>query len=399
MAARALKDVFIVAGKRTPIGSMGGSVSHMSPTDLGVVATKAAIAQANIDPNKIEDIYFGNVSQTAIDTPYLARHVGLRSGIAEETPALTVNRLCGAGFESVVLATKGILCGESKVSLAGGAETMSMAPYAVRDIRKGTKFPNNLVLEDTLWSALNDQHIKMPMALTAEKVGEKLGITREACDAYALRSQHNWQKCKDEGRFDQEIAPVELVTKKGTTIFSTDEHPRGGQATIESLNKLKSMFKKDGLVTAGNASGISDGAGSLILASEEGVKENNLKPITRVVAWASVGVDPSIMGYGPVPAIQKALKCAGLTMADMDIIEINEAFAAQYLACEKALDIDPTKTNLDGGAIAIGHPTGASGSRIMMHLSYELQRTGKRYGVGSACCGGGQGIAIIVERC
>lgn len=367
--------------------------------DLGMIATKAAITQSGIDPAKIEDIVFGNVSQTAIDTPYLARHVGIRSGIPLETPGLTVNRLCGSGFESIVLAAKSILCGESKVIVAGGAENMSMAPYAVRDIRKGTKFPNNLVLEDTLWSALNDQHIKMPMALTAEKVGEKMGITRKECDDYALRSQHAWQKCKDEGRFDMELTPVEIVTKKGTTTFTTDEHPRGKDATIEGLNKLSAMFKKDGMVTAGNASGISDGAGALIVASADAVKESNLKPISRIVSWASVGVDPTIMGYGPVPAMQKALKVAGLTMGEMDLIEINEAFAAQYLACEKALEIDRSKSNLDGGAIAMGHPTGCSGSRIMAHLSYELQRTGKRYGIGSACCGGGQGIAIIVERC
>mmetsp|Transcript_15119 Transcript_15119/g.29830 ORF Transcript_15119/g.29830 Transcript_15119/m.29830 type:complete len:400 (-) Transcript_15119:362-1561(-) len=399
MAAKAAKNLFIVAAKRTPFGSMGGTLSTQTPTDLGTVATKAAIAQAGCDPAIIGDIFFGNVSQTAIDTPYLARHVGIRAGIPIETPALTVNRLCGSGFESIVLAAKGIIVGESEVSVAGGAETMSMAPYALRDVRKGTKFPNNLVLEDTLWSALNDQHIKMPMALTAEKVGEKMGINRVECDEYALRSQHNWQKAQDEGRFAQEITPVEIVTKKGTTTFSVDEHPRGGAATIESLAKLPSMFKKDGLVSAGNASGISDGAGSLILASEDACKKHNLKPLSRIVAWASAGVDPSIMGYGPVPAIEKTLACAGLTLKDIDIIEVNEAFAAQYLACEKALGIDRTITNLDGGAIAMGHPTGCSGSRIMSHLTYELIRQNKKYAIGSACCGGGQGIAILIERC
>uniref|UniRef100_A0A6U2D097 Uncharacterized protein n=2 Tax=Hemiselmis andersenii TaxID=464988 RepID=A0A6U2D097_HEMAN len=399
MAAKAAKNLFIVAAKRTPFGSMGGTLSGQTPTDLGVVATKAAIAQANLDPAVIGDVYFGNVSQTAADTPYLARHVGIRSGIPIETPGLTVNRLCGSGFESIVLAAKGILAGEAEVVVAGGAETMSMAPYALRDVRKGTKFPNNLVLEDTLWSALNDQHIKMPMALTAEKVGEKMGIQRQECDEYALRSQHNWQKAQDEGRFANELAPVEIVTKKGTKVFSVDEHPRGGEATIEALNKLPSMFKKDGLVSAGNASGISDGAGALIVASEEAVKKYNLTPLSRIVAWASAGVDPTIMGYGPVPAIQNTLKAAGMELKDMDLIEINEAFAAQYLACEKALGIDRSIANLDGGAIAMGHPTGCSGSRIMGHLTYELMRQNKKYGMGSACCGGGQGIAILLEKC
>lgn len=398
MAAKVLKDVFVIAAKRTPFGSMGGTLSGMSPTDLGVVSTVAALKSIDLDPKLVGDVVFGNVSQTAIDTPYLARHVGIRSGIPIESPGVTVNRLCGAGFESIVQATKSVWCGESEIVAAGGAETMSMAPYALRNVRKGTKFPQNLELEDTLWSALNDQHVKMPMALTAEKVGEKCGITREQCDAYALRSQHAWQKAQDDGLFQKEIAPVDIVSKKGTITMTKDEHPRGSQATLEALQKLPAMFKKGGMVTAGNASGISDGAGTLLLASGEAVKKYNLKPLSRVVAYSSVGVDPTIMGYGPVPSIRAALKAAGLTLADMDIVEINEAFAAQYLACEKDLGIDRNKANLHGGAIAMGHPTGASGSRIMGHLTYELQRTGKKYAVGSACCGGGQGISIILEK-
>ena len=366
--------------------------------DLGAITCRAALAQANVDPALIGDVYYGNVSQSGIDTPYLARHVAIRSGVTIDAPALTVNRLCGAGFETLVQATKGINLGESEISIAGGCENMSFAPYVLRDIRQGTKFPNNLVLEDTLWASLTDQLYKMPMGATADKLGKKLGITREDCDKYALRSQLAWQNAQDNGWFKNEIVPVEIVGKKGTEIVSVDEHPRGGQATIEALQKLAPSFGASGITTAGNASGINDGAGTLIVASEAAVKKYNLKPLSRVVGWASVGVDPTIMGYGPVPAITKALKASGLKLDDMDLIEINEAFAAQYLACEKDLKNDRNKTNLNGGAIAMGHPTGASGSRIMSHISYELQRTGKKYGVGSACCGGGQGIAVILER-
>mmetsp|Transcript_25827 Transcript_25827/g.61242 ORF Transcript_25827/g.61242 Transcript_25827/m.61242 type:complete len:401 (-) Transcript_25827:102-1304(-) len=400
MAAKLNKAIYIVAAKRTPFGSMGGTLRNQTPTDLGVIATIAALKQANLDPSLVDDIIFGNVSQTAKDTPYLARHVGIRSGMRLDTPALTVNRLCGAGFESIMQGAKNIAMGESEIVACGGAENMSMAPYALRDIRQGTKFPNDLTLEDSLWSALNDQYVKLPMALTAEKVGEQCGITREACDTYALRSQHLWQAAQDAGRFKEEITPVMIKDKKkGEYAFEMDEHPRGGKATIESLNKLPSMFKKNGLVTAGNASGISDGAGTIILASEEAVKKHNLTPLSRIVSYSAVGVDPTIMGYGPVPAVNNALKAAGLTMADLGQIEINEAFAAQYLACEKDLKINPEITNLDGGAVAMGHPTGASGSRIMGHLTYQLRANNIKYGVGSACCGGGQGIAIIIEKC
>eukprot|EP00286_Rhodomonas_abbreviata_P029603 CAMPEP_0181313078 /NCGR_PEP_ID=MMETSP1101-20121128/14053_1 /TAXON_ID=46948 /ORGANISM="Rhodomonas abbreviata, Strain Caron Lab Isolate" /LENGTH=400 /DNA_ID=CAMNT_0023420001 /DNA_START=60 /DNA_END=1262 /DNA_ORIENTATION=- len=400
MAAKVSKEIFIVAAKRTAFGSHGGTLRNMTPTDLGVVSTIAALKQANLDPSLVDDVIFGNVSQTAKDTPYLARHVGIRSGMRMDIPGLSLNRLCGAGFESIVTGAKNICMGEAEIVACGGAENMSMAPYALRDIRQGTKFPNDLNLEDTLWSALNDQHIKMPMALTAEKLGEQCGITREACDAYALRSQHAWQAAQDKGLFKEEIAPVMIKDKKkGEVAFEVDEHPRGGKATIESLNKLKSIFKKDGLVTAGNASGISDGAGTVILATAEAVKKHNLTPLSRLVSYGVVGVDPTIMGYGPVPAVNNALKVAGLTMKDLNQVEINEAFAAQYLACEKDLGYDPNIANLNGGAVAMGHPTGASGSRIMGHLTYELRRNNNKYGVGSACCGGGQGIAIVIEKC
>eukprot|EP00292_Cryptomonas_paramecium_P005410 CAMPEP_0113718024 /NCGR_PEP_ID=MMETSP0038_2-20120614/34925_1 /TAXON_ID=2898 /ORGANISM="Cryptomonas paramecium" /LENGTH=399 /DNA_ID=CAMNT_0000646031 /DNA_START=15 /DNA_END=1214 /DNA_ORIENTATION=+ /assembly_acc=CAM_ASM_000170 len=399
MAAKATSGVFIVAAKRTPFGAMGGKLSKLTPTDLGTIATNAAIKQAGIDPKIIDDVFFGNVSQSASDTPYLGRHVGLRAGIPVETPGLTVNRLCGSAFESVVQATKGILLGESKIVAAGGAETMSMAPYVLRDVRQGTKFPNNLVLEDLLWQNLNDLHVKMPMGATADKVAKQNGITREEADKYALRSQHLWQQAQDAGLFKEEITPVEVKGKKGPELVSVDEYPRGKLATIEAMQKLPPVFSKDGVTTAANASGINDGGGCLIVASEAAVKEHNLKPIARVVSWSSVGVDPTIMGIGPVPSIRNALKVAGLKIEDLDLIEINEAFAAQYLACEKQLGFDRNRANLQGGAIAIGHPTGATGSRVLGHLAYELRRTNKKYGVGSACCGGGMGIAVILERC
>mmetsp|Transcript_41997 Transcript_41997/g.65655 ORF Transcript_41997/g.65655 Transcript_41997/m.65655 type:complete len:380 (+) Transcript_41997:152-1291(+) len=379
---------------------MNGSLRNLTPTDLGVVSTLAALQQANLDPKLVNDVIFGNVSQTAKDTPYLARHVGIRSGISLEAPAVTLNRLCGSGFESIVTAAKGIAVGDSQISVAGGAENMSMAPYAVRDIRMGTKFPNDLNLEDTLWSALNDQYVKMPMALTAEKLGEQFGISRQQCDEYAVRSQHAWAAANEAGLFKDEICPVVIKDKKkGEISFEVDEHPRGKAATIENMNKLPSIFKKEGLVSAGNASGISDGAGTLILASEEAVKAHGLKPLARVVSYASVGVDPTIMGHGPVPAIRKILELTGKKVEDIDQYEINEAFAAQYLACEKDLGLDRKITNVNGGAVAVGHPTGASGSRIMGHLTYEMHRNGTKTAIGSACCGGGQGIAIMIEKC
>ncbi|KAJ1473449.1 acetyl-CoA acyltransferase 2, partial [Baffinella frigidus] len=350
--------------------------------DLGVIATNAALQQAKLDPALIDDCIFGNVSQTAQDTAYLARHVGLRAGMRKEIPALTLNRLCGSGFESILTGAKNISIGESGIVACGGAENMSMAPYALRDIRTGTKFPNDLKMEDTLWSALNDQLIKMPMALTAEKLGEQFGITREQCDEYALRSQHAWQKAQDAGLFASEIAPVTIEGKKGSIVFGVDEHPRGGKATMESMTKLKSIFKKDGLVTAANASGISDGAGMIIIASEKAVKQHNLTPLARLVGYSSAGVDPTIMGHGPVPAINNALK-----------VRLPPPLSSPYY---QHSDATPTRIfticNLNGGAIAMGHPTGCSGSRIMAHLTYEMARKNIKYGVGSACCGGGQVI-------
>lgn len=357
------------------------------------------IEAAGVNADVIDSVCVGNVAQTCADTSYLARHVGLGAGVRQEVPMLTVNRLCGSGFQSIVTATQEIGLGESSVVLAGGAENMSLAPFAVRDMRWGTKLGVDMKLRDTLWESLSDQYIdNCPMAITAENLAEQYNITKEECDIFSARSQDNYAAAHEAGLFANEIAPIELKSRKGPISFDKDEHPRAG-TTAESLGKLGPLFKKGGTVTAGNASGISDGAGALLVASEAAVAEHGMAPLARIVSYAVAGVDPSVMGIGPVPAITQALAKAGLTLADMDLVEINEAFAAQALACVKELDIDMDKFNLNGGAIALGHPTGASGSRIIGHLAHELQRTGNRYAIGSACIGGGQGIAIILERC
>jgi acetyl-CoA acyltransferase 2 len=389
--------VFIVGAKRTAFGAFGGKLKDFSCTDLAVEAAKAALADGKVDPAIVDSVFVGNVSQTNADTPYIARHVGLRSGVPVHVPALTVNRLCGSGFQSVVNGAQDILLGDSHVVLTGGAESMSSAPYCLRNARWGTKFPNDLPLKDSLWETLTDSFCKMPMANTAEKLAAQFGITRAQCDEFALRSQAGWAAAQKAGIFAREIAPITVKGKKGPEVFSVDEHPRP-DATLEGVAKLPALFQKDGCVTAGNASGISDGAGAIVLASESAASKHNLKPIARVLGYHISGVDPTIMGYGPVPAIRGLLKSSGLTIDQIDLFEINEAFAGQYLACEKDLGLDRSRCNVNGGAIALGHPTGASGSRILGHLSYELQRTGKKYAIGSACIGGGQGIAVLLQR-
>ncbi|XP_040192809.1 3-ketoacyl-CoA thiolase, mitochondrial [Rana temporaria] len=392
-----LRGVFIVAAKRTPFGTFGGVLRDHSATDLGEIAAKAALAAGNVAPDSVDSVIFGNVAQTASDAIYLSRHVGLRVGIPIPVPALTVNRLCGSGFQSVINGCQEIALRESEIVLCGGSESMSQSPYAVRNIRFGTKLGMDLKMEDTLWAGLTDSMIKTPMAITAENLAEKYEISRQDCDNLGYRSQQRWKAAQDAGRFTAEMAPIELKTKKGPVKMEQDEHPRP-QTTLEQMAKLPTVFKKDGVVTAGNASGISDGAGVLILASEEAVTKHKLTPLARIVAYHAAGCEPKIMGIGPVPAITEALKKAGLSLKDMDLVEVNEAFAAQYLSVEKALGLDPEKTNVDGGAIALGHPLAASGSRITAHLTHELRRRGGKYAVGSACIGGGQGIAIILEN-
>lgn len=391
------KNIFIVAAKRTAFGKFGGKLKDVSATDLQVVANKAAIAQSGLKAEQVESVVVGNILQSSADAGYLARHAGLKAGVPITAPACTINRLCGSGFQSVIYGAQEIALGDSKVVLCGGTESMSLAPYAVRGNRFGTKLGNNLVLEDTLWAGLTDSYAKMPMAITAENLAEKYELTREQVDAYALQSQNRWQAAQEAGAFKEEIAPFEMKTRKGVSSFEVDEHPRLN-AQITDLNKLPTVFKKNGTVTAGNASGICDGAGAIILADEETVKANGLTPLARLAGYQVSGVEPSIMGIGPVPAIHGLLAKAGLSIDQIDLFDVNEAFGSQFLAVSKELKLDNEKTNVNGGAIALGHPLAASGSRITANLVYELRRRGGKFAVGSACIGGGQGIALLIER-
>jgi acetyl-CoA acyltransferase 2 len=390
------REIYFVAAKRTAFGTFGGKLKGVSAIDLGVAAAKAALEAGSVNPEIVDHVVFGNVSQTSADALYMARHIGLKAGVPVPIPALTVNRLCGSGFQAVVSGAHEILAGDANVVLTGGTENMSQAPFAARDIRFGVKFGKSPELEDTLWSSLHDPYAGCAMAITAENLAEKHGITREQADEYGLRSQHAWKAAHNEGRFKAEMVGIEVKGRKGPEILDFDEHARP-DASLEKMGKLPPVFKKDGTVTAGNASGICDGAGALILASGDAVKEHGLTPIARLVQWGITGVEPTFMGIGPVPAIKSALDRSGLTLADMDLVEINEAFAPQYLACEKELELDRAKVNVDGGAIALGHPLAASGARITTHLIHELRRRGNKYGVGSACIGGGQGIALVIE--
>lgn len=390
---------YIVAAKRTAFGAFGGKLAGFTATELGGFASIAAIKMLP-EGTKIDSVIYGNVLQTSADAAYLARHVGHRSGLPIHAPALTINRLCGSGFQTIIHAAQEISTGEADIILAGGTECMSQAPYALRNVRSGTRFGVDLKMEDTLSHGLVDSYPeKTPMGITAENLGKQYKITRKEADEYALESQKRFAQAQSKGLFKSEIAPVLIKGRKGVESFEIDEHPRAS-TTIESLAKLPSVFIKDvGLVTAGNASGICDGAASLVVASESSVKNLNLKPLARIVSWFYVGVEPSIMGIGPVPAIKGALKRAKLTLKDMSLIEVNEAFAVQYLAVEKELGLDRSITNANGGAIALGHPLATSGARIMSHLTYELIRTKGKYAIGAACIGGGQGIAVIIERC
>ncbi|KAJ1524330.1 hypothetical protein ONE63_010836 [Megalurothrips usitatus] len=391
------KGIFIVAAKRTPFGTYGGKFVQKSAAELQEVATKAALAAGGIKPEAVDSVVFGNVlAITSPDSIFMPRHVSLRCGIPIEKPALGINRLCGSGFQSVVNGAQSILVGDASIVVTGGVDNMSQAPHAVRNIRFGVGLGAPMQLEDTLWVGLTDTYCKMPMAITAENLAAKYNISRKEVDDFAIRSQQLWKKANDEGRFKEEIAPVTVKVKKQEVQVTVDEHPRP-QTTLEGLSKLPTLFKKDGTVTAGNASGICDGAGTVILANEEAVKKYGLTPLARLVAYSTVGVDPSIMGIGPVPAIQNVLKVAGKNLSDIDLIEINEAFAPQTLACAKELKLDMNKLNVNGGAIALGHPLAASGARITAHLTHELRRRNAKLGIGSACIGGGQGIALLLE--
>jgi acetyl-CoA acyltransferase 2 len=390
------KDVVILAAKRTPFGTFGGALRDLSATDLGVHAARAALAQAGAPVDDFGHVVFGNVVQTSPDAIYLARHVGLRAGLPERVPALVVNRLCGSGFEALVHAAMLVETGEAEVVLAGGTESMSQAPLVVRGTRWGWPLGKPPPMEDTLWSALTDSYAGLPMALTAEKLAEQHRISQDEVDAWSVESQRRWAAADAAGRFADEIAPVEVKGKKGPTLFARDEHPRP-DASVEALRKLPKVFKKDGVIHAGAASGICDGAGALVVASRAYADRRGIRPLARIVNWGHAGVDPSIMGIGPVPAVRNALERAGASLADFDLFEVNEAFAPQVLAVFKELTLPPERTNVDGGAIALGHPLAASGARIAMHLVYELRRRRARYGIGSACIGGGQGIAVVLE--
>jgi acetyl-CoA acyltransferase 2 len=391
-------SVVFLSGVRTGFGSFGGALKDLSATDLGAIAAQGALARGGVPADAVDHVVFGNVLQTSADAIYLARHIGLRSGLPVETPALTVNRLCGSGFEAVIQAAQQIILGESRVVLAGGTESMSQAPHVVRGARWGLRLGPAAPLEDSLWEALRDPGCGLSMAETAENLADKYRIGRQAVDCYAARSQAAAATAWDSGAMAEEVVPVPIKNRKTgqTEQWMADEHMRRG-TTPEALAKLPPYFKEGGVVTAGNASGICDGAAALVLASERFASERGVRPLGRLLAWASVGVDPAHMGIGPAPASRKALARAGLKLDDMDLVEVNEAFAAQYLAVEQELGLDRERTNLDGGAIAIGHPLGASGARITLHLLHALRRRGGRYGLGSACIGGGQGAAVVVE--
>jgi acetyl-CoA C-acetyltransferase/acetyl-CoA acyltransferase 2 len=391
------KEIWIVGAKRTAFGEFSQSFKDISAIDLAVHSTKAALAQAGLAADEIDQVILGNVQQTSKDAIYGARHVGLKAGVPIDRPALTVNRLCGSGFQAVISAAEQILLGEAKAVVAAGSENMSQAPHAVWGLRDGgAKFGKPPEMVDTLFAALHDTYAGSPMGMTAEKLGAQYGITREQCDALALRSQQRWAACWEAGGFKDEITPVEVQERKGVKVVDKDEHPR--VSTMEQLAKLPPVFKKDGLVTAGNASGINDGAATLIVVDGEWAKSRGLVPLAKLVQWGTAAVDPTIMGIGPAPAIRNALDRAGLKLDDIDLFDVNEAFAAQFLAVEKELGLSPEKTNVNGGAIALGHPLGASGARITTNLIYTLRRQNKRFGVGSACIGGGQGLAVVLER-
>jgi acetyl-CoA acetyltransferase family protein len=391
-----MTDVFIIGGARTPMTDYTGALKDISALELGAIASRAAFGKTGVKPDWIDHAIFGNVLQTSSDAIYGARHVALKAGVPIEVPALTVNRLCGSGIQAAVSGAQMLQLGEADIVLTGGMENMSQAPHIIRGLRSGLRL-NQGKLEDYLYEALLDPYCGLFMAQTAEKCAAKYDISREAQDAYALRSQLAATKAWADGKFNEEVTPVEIKSRKGVIVVDKDDHMRA-DTTIEGLAKLPAAFSKDGTVTAGNASGIVDGGAAVILASDKAVKAKALKPLARLIAWAAVGVDPSLMGMGPAPATRKALDRAGLKLADIDLIEVNEAFAGQYLAVEKELGLSRSKTNVNGGAIALGHPLGMTGARLLLTLTLELGRRGKKYGLATACIGGGQGIAAIVER-
>jgi acetyl-CoA acetyltransferase family protein len=390
-----MQDVFILGGARTPMTEYVGALKDFSALELGAIASRAAFDKTGVKPEWIDHAVFGNVLQTSADAIYGARHVALKAGVPIDVPALTVNRLCGSGIQAAISGAQHIQLGEAGTVLVGGMESMSQAPHIIRGLRNGLKLGQGK-LEDYLYEALLDPYCGLFMAQTAEKCAAKYNISRQEQDCYAIRSQKHADEAWKSGKFTEEVVPVEIKTRKGVTVVDRDDHMRP-DTTLEGLAKLPAAFSKEGTVTAGNASGIVDGGAALIVAGSDAVKSRGLKPIAKLVGWTTVGVDPSIMGMGPAPAIRKLLERTGLDLGDIDLFEINEAFAGQYLAVEKELGLDREKVNVNGGAIALGHPLGMSGARLLLTLTLELRRRGKKRGIASACIGGGQGIAALVE--
>ncbi|HEU5478938.1 MAG TPA: thiolase family protein [Candidatus Tumulicola sp.] len=396
MASNGRPEIVIVDGARTPFGNFGGALKDVSAIDLGVAAAKGALSRSNVEPGKIDTIVFGNVIQTSADAIYGARHVGLKAGCPIHTPALIVNRLCGSGLQAIVSGAQSLILGEATYVLAGGMENMSQSPHVIRGARWGLGLGQGK-LEDALWEGLTDSYNGMGMAITAENLAKRYEISREQADEFSLKSQAGAAKAIESGYFAEEIVPVEVPGKKGPTVIDKDEGPRPG-VTMEQLARLPARFIKDGIVTPGNASGITDGASAVVLTTARQAEKDGLQPMGRLVSWGVVGVDPDIMGIGPAFAIPQAVERAGMKLDDMDLVEINEAFAPQVLACVDELGLDGSKLNPNGGAIALGHPLGASGARLVTTAMYQLLRTRGRYALCTMCIGVGQGIAMVLER-
>jgi len=391
-----MREVVIVGAARTPVGAFGGSLANVSAVDLGVVAAKEAIKRANISADMIDEVLVGNILSAGLGQN-VARQVAIHAGIPETTPAMAINKLCGSGLRTVIMGAQFIALGDADVILAGGIESMSNAPYLLPNYRFGQKMGNAEAVDSMTYDALTDVFNQYHMGVTAENIAEQWGISREKQDEFALDSQMKAEKAQLEGRFAEEIVPVEYKRRGKTILVDQDEHPRHG-LTIDQLTKLRPAFKENGTVTAGNASGINDGGAMLVLMSKEKADELGLEALATIKSYANAALDPKIMGYGPVPATRKALAKAGLTIDDIELMEVNEAFAAQSLAVLKDLELKPEKVNVNGGAIALGHPVGASGARILVTLLYEMKRRDAKTGLATLCIGGGQGTALIVER-
>ncbi len=391
-----MEEIYIVSGARTAIGTFGGSLAGFRPADLGTLVIKEAIARAGISASQVENVVLGTVVPTQPKDAYVSRVAAVNAGVPIEAPAMNVNRLCGSGLQAIVSACQAIALGEHQIAIGAGAEVMSGALRVMQGTRNGQKM-GDLTLEDMMLGALHDPFEGVHMGITAENVAERCAISREEQDQAAVESHRRAAAAIAAGYFKDQIVPVEIKTRKGVTVFDTDEHVRG-DASVEAMAGLKPVFKKDGTVTAGNASGINDGAAAVVLASGKAVAEQGLKPLAKVLAWGHAGVEPSVMGLGPVKAVPVALQRAGLTLDQIDVIEANEAFAAQACGVAKELGFDPAKTNPNGSGISLGHPIGATGAILTIKTAYELIRTGGRYGLITMCIGGGQGIAMVIER-